>query len=175
MPIKATETKVLDLIKQTQLAQQPILVAIEGAIEPAMVLMNINTYEKIQRQEQRLYQIQLLQLKYWLEQVEQQWDDSTVRTQCVAAWQESMAPLWEVCPEPARRLCASLMLSAKQLEAERLSNQQVAALRYAIELLQSVIPSEAEIDQVYQQLMVSGIPPMVAFDKSFVQSYIDEL
>ncbi|MFN8485937.1 MAG: hypothetical protein U0350_00015 [Caldilineaceae bacterium] len=149
--------------------------AIEGAIEPAIVLMNVNTYEKIQRQEQRFYQIQLLQLKYWLEQVEQQWEDQIVRAQCVAVWQESMAPLWEVCPEPARGLCASLMLSTKQLAAERLSKQQVAALRYAIELLQSVIPTEAEIDQAYQQLMVSGIPPMVAFDKNFVQSYIDEL
>ena len=86
-----------------------------------------------------------------------------------------MALLWEICPEPARGLCASLMLAVKRLDAERLSPSQIVALRDCITLLQSVVPSDREVDQAYQQLSQSGLPPTVSFDQSFVQSYLDEL
>lgn len=157
--IRPTETALVELIKRTQTTQAPIMLTVEGVTEPAVVLMKFDTYEKSQRQQQQLYQLQLFHLKQWLDRVEEQWGDRSVRTECVAVWQEDLTLLWEVCPEPVRGLCASLRLAIKRLDADRLSPPQVAALRYCITLLQSVIPTEAEIDQAYQQLSQSGLPP----------------
>lgn len=178
-PIRLAEPTLLELAKRTQATQAPIKVTVEGLSESALVLMKLDAYEKNQHQQQRLYQrlyqLQLLQLQEWLARVEAQWEDRSMRVECVAAWQETIKLLWEVCPEPARGLCASLQLAIKRLDADRLSLAQIAALRYCIALLQSVIPTEAEIDHAYQMLNQSGLPPSVSFDQSFVQSYLDEL
>lgn len=177
--IRLTEPTLLELAKRTQTTQAPIKVTVEGMSEAALVLMKLDAYEKNQQQQQRLYQrlyqLQLLQLKQWLDRVEEQWADQSIRAQCVGVWQESMTQLWEVCPEPVRGLCASLLLAIKRLDANRLSLSQIAALRYCLTLFQSVIPSDAEIDHAYQLLSRSGLPPKVSFDQTFVQSYLDEL
>ncbi|MCE7983490.1 MAG: hypothetical protein DYG89_20145 [Caldilinea sp. CFX5] len=178
-PIRLAEPTLLELAKRTQTTQAPIKVTVEGMSESALVLMKLDAYEKNQQQQQRLYQrlyqLQLLQLKQWLDRVEEQWDERSLRTEFVATWQENITQLWEVCPEPSRGLCASLMLAIKRLDAGRLSLSQIAALRYCLTLLQSVIPSDAEVDHAYRLLSQSGLPPKVSFDQSFVQSYLDEL
>lgn len=175
VPIKPTNTPVMDLIQQTESTPRPLILTVEGRTAPMVVMMKLDAYEKSQQQQQQFYQLQLFSLKQSLTRVEEQWTDRSVRTECVVGWQGSMALLWELCPEPARGLCASLMLAVKRLDADRLSLPQIAALRYCITLLQSVTPSEREIDEAYQQLSQSGLPPKVSFDQSFVQSYLDEL
>ncbi|MFZ4657341.1 MAG: hypothetical protein ACOYNY_10040 [Caldilineaceae bacterium] len=174
VPIKPTNTSVMDLLQQTQLTPLPLFLTVEGGTAPVVVMMQLEAYEKSQRQQQQFYQLQLFHLKQWLTRVEEQWADRSTRAECVAAWQGSMTLLWEICPEPARGLCASLMLAVKRLDADRLSPPQIAAPRYCITLLQSVIPSETEIDKAYQQLSQSGLPPRVSFDQNLVQSYVDE-
>lgn len=178
-PIRLAEPTLLELAKRTQTTQAPIKVTVEGMSESALILMKLDTYEKNQHQQQRLYQrlyqLQLLQLQQWLARIETHWEDRSLRVECVAAWQENIKLLWEVCPEPARGLCASLQLAIKRLDADRLSLAQIAALHYCITLLQSVIPTETEIDQAYHQLSQSGLPPVVSFDQNFVQSYLNEL
>lgn len=177
-PVHLAEPTLLELAKRAQTTQSPIKVTVEGMSESALVLMKLDTYEKNQHQQQRLYQrlyqLQLLQLQQWLARVEVQWEEQSVRAECVAAWQENIALLWEVCPEPARGLCASLLFAVKRLDPDRLSPTQIATLRYCITLLQSVIPTETEIDHAYRLLNQSGLSPTPSFDQSFVQSYLDE-
>lgn len=83
--------------------------------------------------------------------------------------------LWEICPEPVRGLCASLILSVKLLNAELLSLKQVAALQYCVALLRSVTPEETEIERAYQLLIDCGLPPLLPLSEEIIQSYIDEL
>lgn len=178
LPINRSETQVLDLIKRVQALQRPLLLLVDSNPEPVVVVLKRDAYEQTQQQQERLrqqsYQLQLLQLKQALDRVEQQNDEFT-RAECVATWQDRMAFLWEVCPEPVRGLCASLMLSVKLLKAETLSQTQVAALQYCVALLRSVTPDEAEIEHAYQLLIESDLPPAFSFSESLIQSYIDEL
>lgn len=174
LPVSEAEINLRDLIKRTQTTHNPVLLTSEETAKPVAVVMEIDAYEHVQRQQQRLYQLQLMQLKQSLSQVEQQWKDKSLRKECIAIWQANIVSLWDVCPEPARGLCASLMLSVKLLDEEQLSLGQVAALQYCIKLLRYSAPDDADIETAYQQLIESGIPPMLSFDDSFIQSYIDE-
>lgn len=176
VPIKATETQVLDLVKRTQTTSRPLILALEGVAEPVAVVMKIADYEQTQRQQYRFYHLQLTQLKQWLERAEQQWEDGAIRQECVATWQNGIPSLWEVAPEPVRPLCASLMLAVKQLNSEQLSHDQIDALRYCLELLRDSDPGENATAEAYQRLLQSGIPPLLGFDDdSLLQMYLDEL
>ena len=176
VPIKATETQVLDLVKRMQTTSRPLMLALEGGAEPVAVVMKIATYEQTQRQQYRFYHLQLTQMKQWLDRAEQQWEDLATRQECVATWQSGILSLWEVSPEPVQELCAALMLSVKRLNPAQLSREQVAALRYCLELLRDSDPDEAAKTEAQQRLLNSGIPPLLAFDDdSLLQLYLDEL
>ena len=95
-----------------------------------------------------------------------------MRQECITAWQQSVKSLWEVCPQPVRILCANLNLSVKQLTVARFTLEQVAALRDCLELLREATPDQATLEIAYQKLIDSRLPPRLAFDDSFVQSYI---
>ena len=124
VPIKPT-TPVMDLMQQTQTTPRPLFLTVEGGMAPVVVMMKLDAYEKNQRQQYLLYQLQIAQLLQWLDRVEQQWEDVATRRACIMTWQSSMEPLWDVAPESVRELCAALTLSVKTLRAERLSHDQV--------------------------------------------------
>ena len=67
-----------------------------------------------------------------------------------------------------------MTLSAQRLVPEQFAPAQIAALRYGLELLRDPVPAEAAIEEAYQRLIESGLPPTMAFDDEMVQLYIDE-
>lgn len=176
LPIKHSETQVLELIKQVQTIQRPLMLTVDGDPEPAAVVLKKDAYEKTERQRYHLYHLHLTQLQEWLEQAESHIDDAIIRQKCVTIWQNSLAPLWEVTPETVRGFCAALMLSVKRLDPEQLSPAQIAALRYSLELLRDSDPEESAIEKAHQMLDDSGIPALLSFTSdTLFKLYLDEL
>lgn len=132
-------------------------------------------FEQTQRDRHRLLHLQRLYLEQWLDRAEQQWEDESIRQACITTWQQSIKALWEVYPPPVRIFCANLVLAVKRVSIERFSLQQVAALRFCLELLRNAAPDQAAIESAYGQLIDSQLPPRLAFHDNIIQSYLDEL
>ncbi|MBV7334174.1 type II toxin-antitoxin system Phd/YefM family antitoxin [Chloroflexi bacterium TSY] len=164
------------LVERTQSTHRPIILTNEETSEPMVVMVEIDAYEQAQRQQFRLYHLQLTHLSQWLDRVEQNWDDNALHNECILAWQNTMEPLWESCPEQMKDLCVALRLSVKQLQPPRFTREQIAALRCCLKLLRDTAPSEAEEEEAHQKLIEAGIPAMLAFDDdSLLNSYLAEL
>ena len=176
VPIKLTNTPVMDLLQQTQTTPRPLILTVEGMTAPMAVMMNLDVYEKNQRRDYLFYQLQITQLEQWLDRVEEQWQEPAIRQACVTTWQSNIAALWDVAPDPVQELCAALSLSVKSLTPDQLSHEQVGALRYCMDLLRDSDPTAAAIEAAHERLIKSGIPPLLSFeDDSLAQSYLDEL
>lgn len=175
LPLSEAGTQLQNLVKRTRATHTPVLLTSEETSAPVAVVLEIDAYEHTQRQQQQLYQLQLLQLKQMLERVTQHWEDCTLRQECVESLQDGIQILWDVCPEGARGLCASLTLVVNQLAAEHLTLAQVAALQFAVKLLRYSTPDANDVEVAYRKLTESGIPPTISLDKTTIQSYIDEL
>jgi len=176
LPINHSETQVLALIKRVQTIQRPLMLTVDGDPEPVVVVLEKNAYEQTERQRYDLYHLRLTQLQDWLERAEAQLSDATIRHKCIAIWQKSMAPLWEVTPESVRGFCAGLMLAVKRLDPEQFSVEQIAALNYSLELLRDADPAESAIEKAYDLLDESGIPALLSFNNdTLFKLYMDEL
>ncbi|MCE7982136.1 MAG: hypothetical protein DYG89_13150 [Caldilinea sp. CFX5] len=173
VPIKPTNTPVMDLIQQTQTTPHPLILAVEGMSAPMAVMMNLDAYEKNQRRDYLFYQLQITQLEQWLERVDGQWQDAAIRQACVTTWQSSITALWDVAPEPVQELCAALSLAVKALTPAQLSHEQVSALHYCLELLRDSDPTAAAQETAHERLIKSGLPPLLSFeDDSLARSYL---
>jgi len=175
LTLREAEKQLYELVKQAQSTHRPIILTAEETAEPVAVVMEINTFELWQRHRQQLYHLQLKHLAQWLDEVEQQWNNPIIRQECIAAWQSGIKSLWNVCPDANRELCAALALSVQRLAPERLTREQIAALRHCLELLRDPAPSKTALEEAHRRLTESGLPPTMAFDNKTVQLYVDEL
>ncbi len=175
LTLREAEKRLYDLVERAQSTHRPIILTAEDTAEPVAVVMEISTFELWQRHRRQLFYLQLKHLAQWLDEVEQQWDNPTTRQECIAAWQSSIKSLWDVCPDANRKLCAALILSVQRLAPERLTREQIAALRYCLELLRDPAPPETALEEAYRRLTESGLPPTMALDNKMVQLYVDEL
>lgn len=172
--LNEAETQLRKLVEQTQATHTPVVLTAEGTQRPIAVLLESDAFEETQRNQQRLFHLQRVALLHWLDRVQEKWDDPSIRQKCVTIWQENIKTLWDVGPTRVRGFCTSLALSVQQLDADRLSWAQVAALRTALTVLQAADPDESTIQAAYQKLRESGLPPRLTFEREVAQSYIDE-
>ncbi len=175
LTLREAESRLRELVAQAQATREPIVVTTEETAEPVAAVMGIQALEKWHRQQLQLFHLQHRYLMAWLDRVEQEWDDITVRREFVSAWQSTIPSLWEVCPESSRMLCTILTLSVQRLDPEHLTQTQLEALRHSLTSLRDPTISEATIEKVNQRLIESGLSPMMTFDDKMVQLYIDEL
>ncbi|MEM7126185.1 MAG: hypothetical protein AAF702_07650 [Chloroflexota bacterium] len=175
-PLSEAETQLRNIVERMQTTHVPVLLNDEGSAEPVVVVLETDVYQKAQRQQQRFYHLQLTYLKQSLDRVEQDWDSYTLREECVTAWQNGVSLLWEVAPQTTQEFCAALILAVKCLSSESFSKKQLAALRYALELLRYSDPDEATREKAHRLLTDSGLPPLLSYDDdTLVQSYLEEL
>ncbi|MEM7537467.1 MAG: hypothetical protein AAF639_35180 [Chloroflexota bacterium] len=141
--------------------------------KPVAVIVEAEEFERSQKQ---LYEWQITNLREWLDRIERQWNNQLLREECVQVWKEKTWKLWEVAPEPVQEFLASLTMSAQKLDAQRLSKEQVAALRYALDVVSNGSTKEAEIEKAHQYLIGSHLSSMMTFhDDTLVQLYLEEL
>ena len=164
-----------ELFKEAKRADHPLWLTVEKDAEPVAVVMEVDEYEEVQKRTYRLYHWQLLHLRQWLDRVERFWDNEQLRAECVQTWQENSWLLWEVAPKAVREFVAGLTLSAKRMDSKTLSKEQIIALRYALDSIEGAAPNIATIEEAYQRLIESGLPPMLSLDDELVQLYLDEL
>ncbi|MEZ4861171.1 MAG: type II toxin-antitoxin system prevent-host-death family antitoxin [Caldilineaceae bacterium] len=176
LPLSEAGTQLQDLVKRTRATHTPVLLTSEETAQPVAIVLEIDKYEQTQRSHQHYYYIQLGQLKRWLDQADRHPDDPVTREECITSWQQGLPALWGIAPQTVQEFCAGLMLSVKQMMPERLSQEQLAALRFALETLRNSNPSEAEKEEAFQLLIESGLPPVLSFDDdTLLQSYLEEL
>lgn len=176
LPLSEAGAQLQDLVKRTQSTHTPVFLTTEEGAKPVAVVLESDVYEQAQRIQQQYYHLQLMQMKRWLDQAEQSLDDLTVCSECVIAWQQGVSSLWEIAPKALQEFCAGLMLSVKQMTPELLSQEQLIALRFVLDVLRDSDPSEATKEGATQRLIDVGIPPLLSFnDDSLLQSYIEEL
>ncbi|MEZ4867129.1 MAG: type II toxin-antitoxin system Phd/YefM family antitoxin [Caldilineaceae bacterium] len=173
--LNEAETQLRKLVEQAQATHRPVILTAEGTHKPVAVLLESNAFEETQRDRQQLFQLQRAILFHWLERVEEKWNDPAIRQRFVAVWQDNIKTLWDKSPIGARRFCTSLALSVQQLSAERLSIEQVTALRYALDVLRVADPDDNMVRVAYQKLRDNHLSPRLTFDRELAQSYIDEL
>lgn len=175
LTIQEVPTKLPFVFRDGNKPYYPVWLTLEDAAEPVAVVMGTHEYEQMQRQKRQLYHMKLLYLQQWLERVEQQWDNQTIRAACIKAWQDNIESLWNIAPEPLKGLCAALILSIRQLHIDRLTTEQISALNYCVRLIRNSAPTDAEFGEAHHLLATSGIAPMVSLEEETIQSYLDEL
>lgn len=173
-PLTVVGPKLQTLVKQARSTHQPVVLTSEETAQPIAVLMEMDAFERTQRYQQRLFYLQLMHLAHWLDKVEQQWEDETIRTDCVDAWKDSINLLWDISPESIRKLAASLILSVQQLAPERLTHQQVAALRHSLTLFPYPVLDDTTKEDAYQKLIESDLPPRFVLGDEIIKSYVEE-
>ena len=137
-------TKVPLWLKQTAQVRPPLWLRTTESAEPVAVIVEAEEFERSQKQ---LYEWQITNLSEWLDRIERQWNNLLLREECVQVWKEKTRQLWEVAPEPVQEFLAGLTISAKKLDAQALTHEQVAALRYALKIVRDSKVEEWEIEK----------------------------
>lgn len=176
LTVDEAETQQLrELVMRTRTTHRPILLTSAETSEPIAVLLESHIFEKLQRQERHLFQLQLRQLLQQIEVVEAQWADKAARREFIDTFPANTHTLWRICPEQEQDLCVTLDLAAHRLSAERLTQQQLAALHHCIRLLQTGSLGEPELASCERRLIEAGLPPILNGSESLVQLYMGEL
>lgn len=118
---------------------------------------------------------QIMSIRRLLTTVEEAWEDELVRDVFPTILRADLHTLWQVGCEPHRTLCALLQLAAARLQAEQLTHEQIAAIRFALDHLAQSSFTEADIFACHARLLDANFPPAFALDAEAIQSYVDEL
>lgn len=114
-------------------------------------------------------------IHHLLTQVEQHWSVDLVHQTLPRLLNNELRTLWYLCALPQRKLCAMLELSAKQLDAAQLTVEQLAALRFGLDMLEKDALTELDLKICRRKLVDVGLPPRFTLNDAVVQSYVDEL
>jgi hypothetical protein len=114
-------------------------------------------------------------LRHLLASVEQNSSDNLVRQLFPQLIRTDLRTLWHLSRPAQRELIASLELAAGHLRPEDLIREQIAALRFALGLLDRQSVANADLDECRERLTAAGLPPTFTLDAETVQSYLDEL
>jgi len=174
-PINKAESNLRKLVKQARSTHRPVLLTSEETAAPVAVVLEIDAFEQTQRYQQLFFRLQLVYLKNWLTKLEQYWLDETVSEDDIATWKDNVKLLWEIAPRHLRKFAASFTLSVEKLTPERLTLDQIAALRHSLALFDYPELDTTTKRDAYQQLTRCGLPPKFVFDDEIIQSYLDEV
>lgn len=121
------------------------------------------------------FQRALADLRRLLQSVEQNWSNALVRQVFVQLIEPQLRTLWRFAPPLLSELGGMLVLAATHLDAQRLTQEQLQALRVGVSLLAHPTVTDTELDEWQDRCILAGIPPALTFPEAMVQSYIDEL
>jgi len=117
----------------------------------------------------------LRSLRQLLASMEQDWSNDLVRQLFPRLLRADVRALWHLCQPSQRELCAILELAAAHIRPDSLTHEQVAAIRFAFDLLEREALTDADLNETHERLTAAGLPPAFALDAETVQSYLDEL
>lgn len=172
---EAENQSLRNLVKHAQTTHRPIMLTNEELAEPIAVLVESSVFETLQRKERQLFHLQLRQLLQAIATVAAQWDVLAVRQEFITLFSAGVTSLWKAAPENAQDLCVTLDLAVRRLSLERITQQQIAALRNCLELLQDGTPDDALVAQCEQHLIASGLPPTIGGSELLVEAYMNDL
>ncbi|MEM7534252.1 MAG: hypothetical protein AAF639_18875 [Chloroflexota bacterium] len=172
LPEGATQVPLLWL-KQAKPTQPQWWLRTTENTKPFAVIIEAEEFE---RKEKQLYEWQIDNLSEWLDRVERQWDNLLLREEFVQDWKDKTRRLLRVAPEPVSEFVAGLTMSVKKLDADTLTHEQVATLRYALKIVREGEVEEWEIEKAIDRLFDCQLSPMMSFnDDELFQLYLDEL
>ncbi|MFQ5813682.1 MAG: antitoxin family protein [Anaerolineae bacterium] len=114
-------------------------------------------------------------LRQLLASLEQDWSNDLVRRLFPQLLRADLRALWHLCRPSQRELCAMLELAAAHLHRDSLTHEQIAAIRFAFDLLEREALTAADLNEAHERLTAAGLPPAFALDAETVQSYLDDL
>ena len=106
---------------------------------------------------------------------EKEQESDLVRRVFLQILQTDLHTLWHLMQPPRRMLCTMLLLSARHLQPDTISPEQIAAIRFVLDRLATPTFAETDIDLCRERLISAGLPSSFAFPPAVIQSYLDEL
>ena len=116
----------------------------------------------------------LVELRRLLASVEQNWSNDLVRQLFREPFQAELRKLWRLCQPSQREVCSMLTLATTHIDSS-LTDEQVAAIDFALDLLEQDTLTDLDLDACHERLTDVELPPAFAFNSEIVQSYLEEL
>lgn len=116
----------------------------------------------------------LAELRRLLASLEENWSSNLVRELFPKLLQDNLRLLWRIAQPSQRKVCSMLVLAASNIDPDRLTHQQIAAIHFALDLLEQKSVTDADLDACDERLTAVNLPPAFALDAETVQSYLEE-
>lgn len=116
----------------------------------------------------------LVELRRLLASVTQNWSNDLLCQLFREPFQASLRKLWHLCQPPQREVCSMLILATTHIDSS-LTDEQVAAIDFTLDLLEQDTVTDADLDACHERLTEVELPPAFAFNSEIVESYLEEL